>query len=97
MMRFRMPIIVLGLLVFTGCLDGCSSEPKTVEECIQNYSKGVKNKNAVQEITKACSGIFDAREADDAYYKCLLERLPDDETDKDVNISIRQCTMKTGQ
>ena len=79
-------------------VSGCNSEPTTVEECIQRYSKGVENKNGLKEINKACKAIFDAKktDTDDAFYKCLLDKLPEDKTDKDVNITIRKCTVKTG-
>ena len=90
-------ILMLVMLIIVTIFSGCTSEPKTVDECIQRYSKGVENNNAVREITKACAGVFDAGKSDDAYYKCLLDRLPKDKTDKDVNISIRKCTLKAEQ
>lgn len=94
-MNVQRSLIVLGLFTLLVGLSSCSPEPKTAEGCIEKYSRGVQNTNAVREITKACAGIFDAKKTDDAYYKCLLGRLPGDKTDEDVNISIRQCTMKT--
>ena len=88
-------VLILGIGMGAVIVSACTKEPESGAECFEMYSKDVKNYKAVQEISKACAEIFDANKYDDVYYRCLLDRLPKDKTDKDVNISIRKCTMKS--
>lgn len=93
-MNHSRSIIFVFTLYFLWAIYACSSEPANTEECIEKYMTGVRNDKAAGEIDRACRGLFDADTADDRYYRCVLNDMTAAETDKDVNIILRRCTMK---